>query len=248
MMAFAVAGAMTAAFVAASGSAAAQTKANAGRSGRSGRMAPPETNRMNAVDRRFLMKTAEVNVAEVMVGKLALQKSRSEPVRHVAQMLVKEHSQANDELKQLAAQKGVNLPNRPSRRHQAMYNRLSRISGAQFDKMFMSGQIKDHLNTITLFQSEIRQGTNADTREYALKYLPNIQNHTVHIVRAAEQIGVRPIPREARGYIGRTGANANRRPATQKGAPGAHDDHSDHEGHTHPGEGTGGGNDTNGGQ
>lgn len=231
LIAFAVAGALTASLVAAGGSAAAQRKS--GTSGRSGRMAPPETNRMNAVDRRFLMKAAEGNVAEVMVGKLALQKSKTGSVRQVAQMLVKEHSQANNELKQLASQKGVNLPNKPSPRHRALYNRLSRMSGAKFEKMFLSGQIKDHLNTITLFQSEIRQGTNGDTREYALKYLPNIQNHTVHIVRAANQIGVRPIPREAQGYIGKTGAKA--KSGMRKDAPGAHKGHGDHSGHDHSG-------------
>ena len=162
---------------------------------------------LNSVDRRFLTKAAQGNVAEVMVGKLALQKSRNAAVRHVAQMLVDEHSKANFALKQVAAKKAVRLPNTPDARHRAEYRRLSRLSGTAFNHRFLSGQIKDHLNTIALFRSTIRAGKDGDVQGYAREFLPPVENHTVHIVRAAEQVGVRPIPREARAYVGRTGAN-----------------------------------------
>lgn len=162
---------------------------------------------LNSVDRRFMVKAAQGNVAEVMVSKLALQKSKNNAVRHVAQMLVTEHSKANQDLKAVAAKKGVKLPNVPDLKHQTEYRRLSRLSGAAFNKRYLSGQIKDHLNTIALFRSTVRAGKDGDVQGYAREYLPAIENHTVHIVRAAEQVGVRPIPREARAYVGRTGAS-----------------------------------------
>lgn len=162
---------------------------------------------LNAVDRRFLTKAAEGNVAEVTISKLALEKSRNGEVRKVAQMLVTEHSRANFELKPIAGKHNVRLPNTPSARHRAEYRRLSRLSGAAFDREYMRGQIKDHLNTIALFRSTVRAGRDADIQAYAREYLPAIENHTVHIVRTAEQIGVRPIPAEARAYVGPTGAN-----------------------------------------
>lgn len=156
---------------------------------------------LNSVDRRFILKAGEGNVAEVMVSRLALQKSKNGDVREVAQMLVKEHSMANDKLKKIAAMKGMRVPSRPSPKHQAAYRRLSRMSSTAFNKMYLSGQIKDHLNTIALFQSTIRAGRDADVQGFARENLPPIQNHTVHIVKAAEKVGVRPIPREARAYV-----------------------------------------------
>lgn len=162
---------------------------------------------LNSVDRRFMTKAAQGNVAEVMVSKLAQKKSKNQAVLHVAEMLVTEHSKANADLKKVAAKKSVRLPNVPDPKHQAEYRRLSRLSGAAFDKRYLSGQIKDHLNTIALFRSTIRAGKDGDVQGFAREYLPGIENHTIHIVRAAERVGVRPIPREARAYVGKTGAN-----------------------------------------
>ena len=164
------------------------------------------TRTVTPTDRRFAVKAAGGNMAEVVLGKLALERAGSDAVKQVAERLIKEHSAANAVLKPIAAQHKIALPKKLDPMHQAMYNRLSRLSGASFDKAYMAGQVKGHLNTITLFQMEIRQGKNPTLQDYALQNLPAIQDHTVMIVRVAEQVGVRPLPREARAYVGKSPA------------------------------------------
>jgi putative membrane protein len=47
---------------------------------------------------------------EVAMGNLAEQKARSEGVKSFGKRMVTDHSKANDELKSIASQKGVQLP------------------------------------------------------------------------------------------------------------------------------------------
>ena len=157
------------------------------------------TNVVTNVDKRFMTKAAEGNIAEVMTGELALKKSKNERVRTIAQMLIKDHSQGLTDLKQVASKNGFPLPNAPNARQKAVYNRLSRLSGAAFDKAFLAVQVKAHVDTITLFQMETSSGRDGEAVLYAREYLPGIQHHTSMIVDAAQDMGVR-VPASARAY------------------------------------------------
>lgn len=150
-------------------------------------------------DRHFAMKAAQGNVAEVMTSRLALKKSRSRYVRMTADRLIKEHSMANAQLKQIARKKGMQLPNMPDPMQKAVYNRLARLSGANFDRAFLAAQIRAHLNAISLHQNEVRVGKDADLNVYAREVLPRIQDHTTMIVSLAQSSGVR-IPPAASQY------------------------------------------------
>ena len=155
--------------------------------------------RQRDFDRHFMVKAAQGNVAEVMTSRLALQKARSRYVRMTAERLIKEHSAANFRLKQIAGGKGVKLPNAPDPMQKAVYNRLARLSGTEFDRAYMAAQIKAHLNAISLHQSEVRAGKDAALVGYASETLPRIQDHTTMIVSVAQNTGVR-IPAAASQY------------------------------------------------
>ncbi len=172
------------AFFAFSG-AAAVAQQGAGQTKVAPKKTSPITNRLNEVDRRFITKAAQGNLAEVMTSRLALKRTNNEGVRRVAEMLIKEHGQANAALKQVAARNDATMPSRPNAMQQAMYKKLSRLSGAAFDKAFIAGQVKSHLDTINLFQMENNSGRDGDVILYAREYLPAIQNHTSVIVSTA---------------------------------------------------------------
>ena len=52
-------------------------------------------------------------------------------------MLVKQHAEANEELKQLAASKGMALPAKPPREKQAAIDRLTKMKGTAFDRQYV---------------------------------------------------------------------------------------------------------------
>ena len=60
---------------------------------------PNQSSHAASSDSAFAMKAAQANMAEVELGKLALQKAMSDDVKKFAQMMVDDHSKALDELK-----------------------------------------------------------------------------------------------------------------------------------------------------
>ena len=69
---------------------------------------------LSAGDRKFLNEAADGGMAEVELGKLALQKAADAGVKKFGQRMVDDHSKANDQLRQLAAGKGVDQIGRAS--------------------------------------------------------------------------------------------------------------------------------------
>jgi putative membrane protein len=82
-------------------------------------------------------------MAEVAHSRLALQRATSDDVKRFARRMIDDRTKANQELARLATSKGVPLSqgtaDRPQLRgkHHEMYERLSRLSGAEFDREFM---------------------------------------------------------------------------------------------------------------
>lgn len=126
----------------------------------------------------FWMKAAQGGMAEVMMGNLALQKSQNEEVRRFAQMMVDDHTMANDELKPLAASKSVTLPTDVSSKHKSMTDKLNGMSDMNFDREYMKGQVKDHESMVKLFQKQANSGdADAEAKAFAAKTLPKLQEH-----------------------------------------------------------------------
>jgi putative membrane protein len=125
----------------------------------------------------FIRDAAQSGMAEVMLGNLALQKATNEQVKSFAQQMVTDHTAANEELKTLAAGKNVTLPAELSSKHRNAIDKLNGLSGMDFDKAFMKQMVKDHESAVKMFQRESERGTDADTKAFAAKTLPALQNH-----------------------------------------------------------------------
>ncbi len=64
---------------------------------------------LSSSDVKFLQKAARGGALEVALGHLAAQRATSPQVKQFGQRMIDDHSQANQELRQLAARKGVSL-------------------------------------------------------------------------------------------------------------------------------------------
>lgn len=128
-------------------------------------------------DAKFLKEAADGGMAEVELGQLASQKASSSDVKQFGQRMVEDHGKANDELKQLATQKHVDLPAEPSAKHKATKARLEQLSGEQFDKAYVADMIKDHKKDVGDFQKESTSAKDPDVKNFAAKTLPTLQDH-----------------------------------------------------------------------
>ena len=140
-------------------------------------------------DRKFIMKAIDGGMAEVEVGKLAQQKASSDKVKEIGQMLVTDHSKAGAELQQIAAKKGVSLPDDEKDNDKVM-GKLASLSGEEFDREFLKRQYKHHEEDIRQFERAAEKSDDSDVKSFAATTLPTLEKHRDAIRQTAEAMGV----------------------------------------------------------
>jgi putative membrane protein len=138
-----------------------------------------------AADSTFMKKAADGGLAEVELGKLAAEKGSSQEVKDFGQRMVDDHSKANDQLKQLASQKHVELPQQPSSKHEATKAKLEKLSGEDFDKAYVAEMLKDHKQDVAEFKRESKSAHDDDLRSFASQTLPTLQEHLKQVQNLA---------------------------------------------------------------
>jgi len=128
-------------------------------------------------DEQFVRKAAEGGLAEVNLGNLAAKQASDPAVKKFATHMVKDHTKANRELIQLANSRKLALPRTMDAEHKKTMDRLSGMTGAAFDRAYMEGQVKDHEETVALFEKEAKNGKDDDLRTWASKTLPTLREH-----------------------------------------------------------------------
>src|SRR5207245_1393956 len=88
-----------------------------------------------------------------------------------------DHSKANDDLKEIASRKGVNLPADIGPTHRMRYDRLARLHGAAFDAAYIRSMRMDHQEDVAAFRAESSAGRDAEVRRFASRTLPIIREH-----------------------------------------------------------------------
>jgi putative membrane protein len=141
-------------------------------------------------DHHFFKEAAQGGMAEVALGQMAADKAESEAVKNFGQKMVTDHGKANQELKDLAASEGVTLPTDMSADAKALQKKLSGLSGAEFDKMYMKEMLKDHKKDISAFKTEAEKGQNPEVKNWAAKTLPTLEEHYTLAQTTGNQIGL----------------------------------------------------------
>jgi len=140
-------------------------------------------------DNGFVNTVAMDGIAEVELGHLAMQKAKNPEVKQFAQRMVTDHSKANVELKQLASNKNVTLPAEPNAQQKADKDRLSKLSGAEFDREYMSLMANAHDKAVAAFEDEAHDGKEADVKTWATKTLPTLKEHQALAKQIAAKVG-----------------------------------------------------------
>jgi putative membrane protein len=158
-----------------------------------------------ADSKQFAMKAAEGGMLEVKLSQLAQQKSQSQEVKQLAQQLEQDHTQANQQLMQVAKQKNITLPTDLKGECQETYQAFQQLSGKDFDNAYLLFNVKDHLKDIMMFQKEAEKGTDQEIKQWAMQCLPKLRQHAQHIGTVAQASGF-PVETIAAGKMGTEGA------------------------------------------
>ncbi len=127
-------------------------------------------------DASFLQEAVHTESTEAQIGQLALQKSSSDGVKKLGQMLIEDHASSGQEASRLANTLQVSLTVNPADDQEATYRSLSALSGDSFDNAFIEAVIKSNETAIAKYETQATSG-NGEVAAYADKTLPFLERH-----------------------------------------------------------------------
>lgn len=140
-------------------------------------------------DARFAKEAAQGGMAEVKLGQLAQEKGSNDAVKSFGKRMVDDHSKAGDKLKEVAAKDSMTLPSDIAAKDQAIYDRLSKLSGAAFDRAYARDMVKDHQDDVAAFQKEANSGKDDALKGFASETLPTLQDHLKEAKEMLKTVG-----------------------------------------------------------
>ncbi len=162
--------------------------------------------------REFVNEMAITNMAEIQLGNLAEKQAASPQVKQFAQMMVEDHTKANDELKQIASQLNVQLPTELDEKHRDLSEKLTKLQGEEFDREFMSAMVDGHEEAVNKVEDRANRanqttssagtesgqatgtaGSNMQGQQalnqWATKTLPTLRKHLQQAEQINEKVG-----------------------------------------------------------
>jgi putative membrane protein len=133
--------------------------------------------KLSVSEKTFMKKAAAGGVAEVELGRLATEKAQNEQVKKFGQRMVDDHSKANDRLKQIARDKGLDISNDLNAKDKATKEHLSKLSGQSFDRAYSRHMLQDHQKDVADFRKESKTAKDSDVKSFATETLPILEEH-----------------------------------------------------------------------
>ena len=125
----------------------------------------------------FALKAAAGGMMEVELGNMAQQKAQNARVKSFGAMMVKDHTKSNKELLALASAKNIVIPSKMPAEIQQHIDEMKKLSGAEFDKHYISMMTDDHKDDIDQFEMAAKGLNDGTIRAFAAKTLPVLKMH-----------------------------------------------------------------------
>jgi putative membrane protein len=140
-------------------------------------------------DQRFIAEAAQDGRSEVELGQLAASKASSPAVKKLAQKMVADHTKANQQLESLPQASQALQSATPPPQAGGTADRLSQLSGKEFDRAFVEQVIQDHENAISRFKEAAASAQDPDVKRFASQTLPTLEQHLQMAKSAQKALG-----------------------------------------------------------
>jgi putative membrane protein len=143
-------------------------------------------------DLTFAEEAAKSGLLEVQLGDLATKQADSSDVQDFGRRMVEDHGKANEQLKLIAEEKGITLPDNLDQDQQHTIDELSQLSGEEFDSAYMDQMVKDHENDVVAFREQVESGKDPGLRAFAEETLPTLEEHLNLAQQIDQELTVAP--------------------------------------------------------
>ena len=138
-------------------------------------------------DAKFLVNAAEINLEEILLGKLAQHNSTVIDIRELEKMMEVEHTKCLNDLTNLANEKSISIPTSATDNAEDAYKKLSDKSGNDFNKAYCDMMVKGHKDAIEMFEKESLKSNDTDIKEWAIATLPDLRRHLDHAIKCQKE-------------------------------------------------------------
>lgn len=129
-------------------------------------------------DQRFLRKAGESGLLEIQASQLAVERGQHPEVKRYAEMMIKDHTAVDKELKALASAKGFQLPTELDGGKRRLTEKLRKAEGHDFDEEYADEVAVDaHEDAVELFEDAADDTDDTEVKAFAAKHLPALQKH-----------------------------------------------------------------------
>jgi putative membrane protein len=113
-------------------------------------------------DKDFLRDVSIANMAEIELGRLAIERATNAEAKKFGQMMIDDHSKAGDDLKVLATKHNITLPTGLDDKHRELREKLATRQGADFDRAYMEAMVEGHEDVLEKLEDRIDQAKLAE--------------------------------------------------------------------------------------
>ncbi|WP_158700930.1 DUF4142 domain-containing protein [Phytohalomonas tamaricis] len=127
----------------------------------------------------FVDGASAINMGELDAVEMALDDDKDVPpeVKQVAQKIQKDHTQANQKLKQIAESKDLDMSATANMTSMASAPRLMVEDGKSFAADFAKLQVTAHKEAIAFFERASNELQDQELKQYATNALPKLKEH-----------------------------------------------------------------------
>jgi predicted outer membrane protein len=145
-----------------------------------------DRNEVKAADKASVNDLIIANMAEVELGKLAVERGASSEVKKFGQMMIDDHTKAGDKLKSVASAQNIPVPTDLDDKHRDLRDKLAKLSGSAFDREYMAAMVEGHEGVADKLESRIDSAKLAEksdnvvtmaVNEWAAEAYPVVQKH-----------------------------------------------------------------------
>ncbi len=138
---------------------------------------PGGTVKLTAKEVAFVKEAGAGNAAEVKMAELALKNAESQEVKDFAQMMIKDHAQANEDLAVVAKNHNITFPPDAPEDEKALGKKMLDVKGAAFDKAYVKHAVEDHTKDVAEYKKAMGEVKDEKLVEYVNKVEPIVAHH-----------------------------------------------------------------------
>jgi putative membrane protein len=142
-------------------------------------------------DKAFVKKALGGSMAEVEMGKLALQKSSNDQVKQFAQKMVDDHGKMIEQMKPAADAMGVKVPDQPPAGEMKKMEKMKSLSGDAFDQAYIKDMVADHKKDSKEFKQEAQMTKNPQLKDLVTQGSETIDGHLQMAQQLAQSSGAK---------------------------------------------------------